>query len=329
MIKVAMLSGWHVHAKGYARELLATGRVLIKGVWDEVKERGIAWAKELDTEFYEDLDELLNTDIDGVVVNAPTNMHKEIIIKAARAKKHVFTEKVLTAKTVDALEIQKEIENSGIKFVISLPHRTFPKNIYVKEIIDSGVLGEISLFRVRNAHSGASDNWLPPHFYSKEQCGGGAMIDLGAHPMYLIRWLMGKPEKVYSAFTFVTGHEVEDNAVSVFKYKNGAVAIAETGFVTPASPFSMEIYGTKGTLFIDGKDQGVLQSGYLAGKEPKKSGWFKVGSMPKPGKSAIDQWLDAIEYNEPVEFGIKEAVELTEMMDKAYESFEKNTEVDF
>jgi predicted dehydrogenase len=95
MIKVAMLSGWHVHAKGYARELLATGRVLIKGVWDEVKERGIAWAKELDTEFYEDLDELLNTDIDGVVVNAPTNMHKEIIIKAANSVEEIYTKRFI------------------------------------------------------------------------------------------------------------------------------------------------------------------------------------------------------------------------------------------
>lgn len=329
MIKVGLVSGWHVHAKGYARELAATGRVQIQGVWDEVKERGMEWAKELNTEFYDNVDDLLNTDIDGVVVNSPTNMHKEIIIKAARANKHVFSEKVLTAKTVDALEIKEEIEKAGIKFVISLPHRTFPKNLYAKAVIDSGVLGEISLFRVRNAHSGASDKWLPPHFYSMEQCEGGAMIDLGAHPMYLTRWLMGKPEKVYSAFTYMTGHEVEDNAVSVFKYKNGAVAIAETGFMTPASPFSMEIYGTKGSLLIDGKDQGVLQSGKLADANPPVSGWFQVGSMPKPIRSAITQWLDAIEFDKPVEFGINEAVELTEMMDRAYASHEAKSEVDF
>ena len=144
--------------------------------------------------------------------------------------------------------------------------------------------------------------------------------------MYLTRWLM-ENRKRYIPHYLCNRSRSEDNAVSVFKYKSGAVAIAETVLLRGIA-FS-EIYATKGTLFIDGKDQGVLQSGYLAGTEPKKSGWFKVGSMPKPGKSAIDQWLDAIEYNEPVEFGIKEAVELTEMMDKAYESFEKNTEVDF
>lgn len=155
------------------------------------------------------------------------------------------------------------------------------------------------------------------------------MIDLGAHPMYLARWLMGRPEKVYSAFTVITGHEVEDNAVTVFKYKNGAVAVVETGFVTPASPFSMEIYGTKGTLFVDGKDQGVLQSGKLADTQPPKSGWFRPASMPKTLKSALTQWLDAIEFGEPVEFGIREAVELTEMMDRAYAAHEVKSEIDF
>lgn len=329
MIKVGLLSGWHVHAKGYAKELVATGRVQIQGIWDEDQKRGMDWAKEWNTDFYADLDDLLNTDIDGVVVCTPTNMHKEVIAKAVRAKKHVFTEKVLTAKTEDALELKEEIEKANVKFVISLPHRTFPKNLYAKQIVDSGVLGEISLLRVRNAHSGASDKWLPPHFYSMEQCQGGAMIDLGAHPMYLTRWLMGKPDKVYSAFTNMTGHEVEDNAVSVFKYENGAVAIAETGFMTPASPFSMEIYGTKGSLLIDGKDQGVLQSGKLADTNPPVSGWLKVGSMPKAIRSAVNQWLDAIEFDQPVEFGIQEAVELTEMMDRAYASHEAKTEVDF
>ncbi len=329
MIKIGLLSGWHVHAKGYARELLSSNRVEISGIWDELPDRGSAWAQELDTVFYTDMDDLLNSGIDGVVINVPTNMHREIMIKAAKAKKHIFTEKVLTDKIEDALAIQKYVVDSGVKFVISLPHRTMPKNLYAKEIVESGLLGEISLFRVRNAHSGASDNWLPAHFYSKEQCGGGAMIDLGAHPMYLARWLMGKPEKVYSAFTFVTGHEVEDNAVTVFKYKNGAVSIVETGFVTPASPFSMEIYGTKGTLFVDGKDQGVLQSGRLAETDKKISGWFRPSTMPKPLKSAVYQWLDAIEFNEPIEFGIKDAVELTEMMDRAYAAHDANSELEF
>ena len=46
MLKVAMLSKWHVHAKGYQRQLLETGKVEIVAVWDEDPERGAAWAEE-------------------------------------------------------------------------------------------------------------------------------------------------------------------------------------------------------------------------------------------------------------------------------------------
>ena len=51
MLKVAMLSKWHVHAEGYARDLLATGKVQITCVWDEKPQRGAEWAERLGVDF--------------------------------------------------------------------------------------------------------------------------------------------------------------------------------------------------------------------------------------------------------------------------------------
>ena len=51
MLRVAMLSKWHVHAAGYAREFLASGKAEIKAVWDEKPDRGEEWAKELGCDF--------------------------------------------------------------------------------------------------------------------------------------------------------------------------------------------------------------------------------------------------------------------------------------
>ena len=85
MLNVAMLSKWHVHAAGYARELMAMDDVNVTCIWDEDAERGAAWAKELGVAFEADLDELLRRpDVDAVAVNCPTAMHPEVIIKAAR-----------------------------------------------------------------------------------------------------------------------------------------------------------------------------------------------------------------------------------------------------
>ena len=67
MLKVAMLSKWHVHAPEYARRLSEMDDVQLTCVWDEIPERGQAWAKELGTAFEPDLDKLLaRDDVDAV-----------------------------------------------------------------------------------------------------------------------------------------------------------------------------------------------------------------------------------------------------------------------
>ena len=95
MLKIAMLSKWHVHAAGYAREFNQTGKSKVVAVWDEEEARGKEWAGELGVPFYSSLDEILASDIDAVCVTTPTTMHREVILKAAKAGKCIFTEKAL------------------------------------------------------------------------------------------------------------------------------------------------------------------------------------------------------------------------------------------
>ena len=96
MLRVAMLSKWHVHAEGYARDFLKTGKAEITAVWDEKPERGAEWAQRLGCDFESDLDKLLaREDVDAVCCCTPTTMHTDVLIRAAKAGKHIFTEKVL------------------------------------------------------------------------------------------------------------------------------------------------------------------------------------------------------------------------------------------
>src|SRR5579871_3164186 len=96
MIRLGMLSFWHVHAKDYARDAAAHAQTEIVAAWDERPERGRADAAAWGAEFHESLDELLaRTDIDGVIVVTPTSMHREVMVAAARFSKNISTEKVL------------------------------------------------------------------------------------------------------------------------------------------------------------------------------------------------------------------------------------------
>jgi len=315
MLQVAILSRWHVHAHGYAQEFAERNDAKLTVMWDEEPEKGKPFAQQFGIDFEPDLDKLLaRPDVDAVCVNAATNIHPMVLVKAAKAGKHIFTEKVLALTNAEATQISKAVAENGVKFCISFPHRTFPSNLFAKKIMEEKLLGDVTYMRMRNAHNGASAGWLPPHFYDEVQCGGGAMIDLGAHPMYLIPWIMGKPEQVSSAFTYVTDHEVEDNAVTTMKYANGAIAVSETGFVSSHSPSMLELYGTAGSLIIIGGEVRI------ASAQLKDGEWHTPDSLPEALPSPIAQFVDGILYGKEIVFGMDDAVVLTEMMDAAYRS---------
>ena len=245
-----------------------------------------------------------------MAVTSETSLHPDLLIKAAEAGKHIFTEKVLCFTSADAQRIRRAVAESGVRFCISFPWRCKAEYLYTKQVVDSGLLGQITYARVRNAHDGASAGWLPDTFYDPVSCGGGAMMDLGAHPMYLLLDLFGTPEAVTSFFTSVCGKRVEDNAVSILEY-GGMIASSETGFVSANCPFTLEISGTKGCLIWGG----------AAGKLMLDTGeGMTQPALGAPLKEPVDQWADAILYGGEIRFGIDDAVELTRLMEKAYES---------
>ena len=120
MLKAAMLSKWHVHAEGYAHELQNSGKVEIKAVWDEDAARGAEWAGRIGADFEADLDTLLaREDIEAVFCCTPTTMHTEVLIKAAKAGKHIFTEKALAPTVAECMQIKEAVDAAGVTFAIS------------------------------------------------------------------------------------------------------------------------------------------------------------------------------------------------------------------
>lgn len=192
MIHVAMLSRWHVHADDYAGQVEQHPKMKIAAVWDELPERGEAWAADLGVPFASDYETLLADDaIDAVIVCAPTVMHKTLIEAAARSGKHVFTEKILALTVEQCDEIFAAVRQANVHLVVSLPRLAMNFYIYAQGVLDRGLLGDLTAIRCRHAHHGAvpegetGTGWLPAHFFDREQSGGGALVDLGAHPIYL------------------------------------------------------------------------------------------------------------------------------------------------
>jgi predicted dehydrogenase len=319
MIRLAILGFWHVHADDYAREAQEHPRTEIVAAWDEDPQRGGARAKSLGARFHTNLAELLaRPDVDGVIVTTPTQAHRDVIVAAAQAGKHIFTEKVLALTPAECRAILAAVERSGVKLAVSLPRLADGYTLATRKILADKRLGDVTLVRVRLSHDGAvGRRWLPELFFDPEQAGGGALIDLGCHPMYLTRlFLGGMPDRLTASYGHVTGRAVEDNAVALLHYPSGAIGVVEAGFVNPHSPFTIEVHGTEGSLLYGTPEARLLVKSRPQGRDDK---WTEL-PLPDRAPGPFDQWVSHIEQDTLATENIALAVDLTTLMDAANRS---------
>lgn len=322
MLKVAMLSKWHVHAEGYAQKILETGKAEITAVWDEDAKRGTDWANQLKCDFEADLDTLLaRKDVDAVVCTAPTAMHAEVLTKAALAGKHIFTEKAMAPTVKECEKIAEAVKKTGVTFVISLPQRTSPVVRLARKMIQEGEFGKISLVRIRNGHDGVSGGWLPDYWFDESMAGGGALMDLGCHPMYTACYLLGKPKRLCALLTAPFGSKVDESATASIEFENGAVCTGETSFITYNTPGAVEIYGSDATLLAYGNDVklinkkiGAYTKDFVVPKLPEE--------MPIPVLLFVDACVNGT--GSPEGFGVEDGIDLTRLLENCYISDREN-----
>lgn len=320
MIKAALLSRWHVHADEYAGYAKDNCNVEIAVVWDENKERGIKWAKELRANFEPEIENIFkNSAIDAVIIAAPTSMHRELIIGAAKAGKHIFTEKVLAFTVNECNEIYEEVEKNNVKLMVSLPKLMESHLLYVQDAINDGLVGRVNTLRCKVAHDGAlssdenPNGWLPEYFFDEELCGGGAFIDFGAHPIYITNRLGGDIKHVYANLSKFQNNKVDDNSLVVVEYQSGALGILEASFVTRGCPFILEIFGTEGTILVEDNHVKIRSTKI-------NNGQWTEPALPESKSNAFSQWVDWILNNTETTIVKNDVIRLTEVNELAAKS---------
>lgn len=303
-LRIGVLGFWHVHAAEYATAAARHPGTELVAVWDADAARGQAGADQFGVEFVADLDALLTRDdIDAVTVTTSTAEHRDVLVRAARAGKHIFTEKLLAPTVDEAEEIVRACDENGTTLVVSLPRLYHGYTQTVAKVLATGVLGQLTYSRVRLSHDGAVRNWLPDHFFDPAPAIGGAFTDLGCHPVYLTQLILGaRPKTLAASYTHVTGKRLEDNAVATAVYDGGAIGVVEAGFASP-DPFLIEVGGTTGWLSYSSDDDHVLVS--VAGRDAER---IAAGDDEPP---AFDQWVDHIAAGTRADDNIRRAVELT------------------
>lgn len=315
-LRIGKISYWHVHAWDYTKQAQVHPDTEITGVWDEDPIRGKEAADQQGVPFYATLEDLLQSGIDGVIVDAPTRSHRDVLVAAAKAGKHIFTEKVVAPTLREVNEIMNAVKESGVKLTVSLPRLNESSTIAIRDILDQGLLGKVTLVRARLSHNGATAGWLPDHFYRYDDCLGGALIDLGCHPMYLTRLFLGElPSQVSAQFTYVTGKEVEDNAVALLSTASGALGIVEAGFVNSYSPYTLEVHGTDGTVLYGGAEGKLLLRTNARGSDYAQQ-WHEI-PLADSRSSAYEQWVQHIQNGTEADENIQLSIDLTKLMEAA------------
>jgi predicted dehydrogenase len=190
------------------------------------------------------------------------------------------------------------------------------------------MIGKPTLLLARTSHNGATADWLPPSFFNEAEAGGGAMMDFGAHPMYLARWLLGRPVRITSMFSHFTDKPLDDNAVCTIEFENKALAVVQSNFVCDKCPNNFELHGVKGSLFYE--DASKPMKIYAPDAPADECGDIVPDALPETLPSPLVQWAQACMGGTDVPgCGIDEAVELSELMEGAYKSYREKRVVEF
>jgi len=243
MIKIGMIGGGYmgkVHANCYR----SLKDVRVVGVSDIRPEKAREIADLTGARIFEKAEELINhPEVDTISILLPTYLHKELVIKSAQAKKHLFCEKPFALSVKEVEEMTEEIEKAKVKFMIGMVLRFWPEYVEFKRIVDSQVYGRLANLTCTRLASRPLFGWDKWYFDPKRS--GGAALDLHIHDTDYIYDLLGKPNSVYSV-----GRKADrswDHIYTIYKYDH-TVVHAEGGWVEASFGFVQSIRG----VFEDG-----------------------------------------------------------------------------
>jgi predicted dehydrogenase len=190
--------------------------------------------------------------VDTVIVATPNNSLVPITAYAVKQGKHVLVEKPAATRAGDLAAVMEDAERRRVIVQVGFNHRFHPALQKAREIVDSGVLGNLMFIRGRYGHGGRigyDREWRADPAIS----GGGELIDQGVHLIDLSRWFLGDfPNVQGHAATFFWDMPVDDNGFLSLQTATGQTAWLHASCTEWKNMFSFEIYGRNGKIQIDG-----------------------------------------------------------------------------
>ncbi|MER2128306.1 Gfo/Idh/MocA family oxidoreductase [Solibacillus sp.] len=252
-MNIGIMSFAHIHATSYADAIRRIPSATLTAIYDTDFSRGQQASTVYDVPFFADITQFLANPIDVVLVCSENVLHKEMVIAAAKAKKHILCEKPIATTLEDAEEMIAACEENGVKLSIAYPVRYSAPIRDLKQAIDAGELGDIVAIRSTNRGQNPG-GW----FIDEQLAGGGAVLDHTVHMVDIMRWYLDSEAMEVSAFAnrYFTELDTDDAGIMTIVFENGVVASHDASWSRfPQFPtwgdVMIEVIGTKATRKVD------------------------------------------------------------------------------
>lgn len=171
-------------------------------------------------------DMFANEILDGVIISANNNQHKDLVIKAARAGVDIIVEKPAAMSVAEFDEMVEEVERAGVKFTVHQQRRFDKDFCVVKECYEKGLLGDVYI--IKSSLYGYNGNMHDWHRFKSE--GGGMLYDWGVHLIDQILYMIdSRLATVFADVRNVINKEVDDYFNIILRFENGVTAEIELG----------------------------------------------------------------------------------------------------
>lgn len=213
---------------------------------------------------YDNYDKMLqDPEVDVVYVGTPHPLHKQNVLDALNAGKHVLCEKPFTINAGELEEVVALAREKKLFLMEGMWTRFLPPIRRAREWIRDGKIGEVRLVK---ADFGFRIGWDPESRLLNPELGGGALLDAGIYPVSFASMVLGaKPAEVFS--TAHIGETGVDEQFSILLGYEGGRAATLNGAVRLGFPNEAYVHGTEGYIYLPQFLFGASASLFVNGEE--------------------------------------------------------------
>jgi predicted dehydrogenase len=199
--------------------------------------------------YFDNYDDFLKSDINCVFVSSVNAHHREQVIKAAEAGKHILCEKPIALNSKQAEEMVEACRQNNVLLAVNYLHRLHPHVIKTKELIKNQTIGKLVSVNVSfNIDFPPGSNFR----FNRELSGGGALLDLGTHMIDLLRFFGGEIIEINGYMdNIIYKYDVEDFASALVRFENGSYGSFDVSYNTRKAFNRIEILGHTGAISIE------------------------------------------------------------------------------